>query len=80
MLRSSSPEQYGMANSMFYNSTDLGVALGAILLGAISSVTNYAVMYRYSAGIMALFVVLGGLQYVMAVRRVRYKRDVVDGS
>ncbi|MNP41424.1 major facilitator superfamily transporter [compost metagenome] len=58
MLRSSTPEQYGTANSLFYNATDLGVAVGAIILGAISSATNYAVMYRYSAGFMVLFVVL----------------------
>ncbi|NOU69652.1 MFS transporter [Paenibacillus sp. LMG 31461] len=66
MLRLSNPEQYGMANSMFYNSTDFGVALGAILLGAISSVTNYSVMYRYSAGVMAVFILLGALQHFMA--------------
>lgn len=58
MLRTSTPEQYGTANSLFYNATDLGVAVGAIILGAISSATNYAVMYRYSAGFMVLFVVL----------------------
>ncbi|MEK5476091.1 MFS transporter [Paenibacillus sp. FSL R5-0407] len=58
MLRTSSPDQYGAANSMFYNSTDFGVAIGAILLGAIASVTNYAEMYRYSAGFMVLFIVL----------------------
>lgn len=58
MLRSSTPEQYGAANSMFYNSTDFGVAIGAIILGAIASATDYAVMYRYSAGFMVLFIVL----------------------
>lgn len=55
MLRTSTPAQYGMANSMFYNSTDLGVASGAFILGAISAATNYGVMYRYSAGFMVLF-------------------------
>ncbi|WP_246120547.1 MFS transporter [Cohnella terricola] len=58
MLRSSAQAQYGMANSMFYNSTDLGVASGAFILGAISAATDYAVMYRYAAGFMALFLVL----------------------
>ncbi|OXM82311.1 MFS transporter [Paenibacillus rigui] len=61
MLRSASPEQHSVANSMFYNSTDLGVAIGALLLGAISSATGYAVMYRYSAGFMLLFLVVYGL-------------------
>ncbi|RJE89729.1 MFS transporter [Paenibacillus sp. 1011MAR3C5] len=58
MLRTSSKEQYGAANSMFYNSTDFGVAVGALLLGAIASMTDYASMYRYSAGVMVLFVIL----------------------
>ncbi|WP_244163260.1 MFS transporter [Paenibacillus pectinilyticus] len=80
MLRSSRPEQYGMANSMFYNSTDFGVAIGSILLGIISSATNYSVMYRYSAGVMAVFVVLGALQYVMTTRRVKISNGDMVGS
>ncbi|MFC5528122.1 MFS transporter [Cohnella yongneupensis] len=76
MLRSSTPEQYGTANSMFYNSTDFGVALGAILLGAISSASNYAVMYRFSAGCMALFVVLILLQPILSANR--SKRAAVE--
>lgn len=74
MLRSSKPEQYGMANSMFYNSTDFGVAVGAILLGAISSVTNYSVMYGFSAGIMAIFVILSVLQYFITTKVVVRER------
>lgn len=58
MLRTSTPAQYGMANSMFYNSTDLGVASGAIILGAISAASNYGMMYRYSAGFMVLFLII----------------------
>jgi predicted MFS family arabinose efflux permease len=58
MLRTSTPAQYGMANSMFYNSTDLGVASGAIILGAISAATDYGIMYRYSAGFMVLFLIV----------------------
>ncbi|MNO88976.1 major facilitator superfamily transporter [compost metagenome] len=58
MLRTSTPAQYGMANSMFYNSTDLGVASGAIILGAISAASDYGMMYRYSAGFMVLFLII----------------------
>lgn len=58
MLRASTPAQYGMANSMFYNSTDLGVASGAIILGAISAASDYGMMYRYSAGFMVLFLMI----------------------
>lgn len=69
MLRISTPEQYGTANSLFYNATDLGVAIGAIILGAISSATNYAVMYRYSAGFMVLFVVLYAIVQFVSGRK-----------
>ncbi|MUG21625.1 MFS transporter [Paenibacillus macerans] len=67
MIRSSSPEQYGAANSMFYNSTDFGVAIGSVILGAIASASDYAVMYRYSAGFMGMFMVIYLL--VMAAKR-----------
>jgi len=69
MLRSATPEQYGTVNGMFYNSTDFGVAIGAVLLGAIASVSNYAVMYRYSAVCMAIFVLLVLMKYLTAGRR-----------
>ncbi|RKP44807.1 MFS transporter [Cohnella endophytica] len=67
MLRTSTPAQYGMANSMFYNTTDLGVAVGALVLGAISAASDYASMYRFSAGIMALFLVV----FIIVHMRVR---------
>jgi len=58
MLKLTPRELHGAANSMFYNSTDVGVAAGALILGAISAATNYAAMYRYSAGCMLLFLIL----------------------
>ncbi|MFD0696781.1 MFS transporter [Paenibacillus sp. GCM10027628] len=78
MLRLSPKEQHGMANSMFYNSTDLGVAIGALLLGAISSVTGYAMMYRYSAGFMLLFLVI--YAWVQLVRVQHGKKYVKIGN
>jgi len=69
MIRSSKPEQYGMANSMYYNSTDFGIAIGSILLGVVSSATSYSTMYLYSAGVMALFAVLVVVQALIAVRK-----------
>ncbi|REE56301.1 putative MFS family arabinose efflux permease [Paenibacillus taihuensis] len=78
MLRSSAPEQYGTVNSMFYNSTDFGVAIGALLLGAISAASNYSVMYRYSAGCMALFVIFIVLQAAMTTSRRRLKQAAME--
>jgi len=72
MLRVSTKEQHGMANSMFYNSTDLGVALGALLLGAIASFSSYAIMYRYAAGFMVMFAVV----YMLVNRNAAAKQQM----
>jgi predicted MFS family arabinose efflux permease len=69
MLRMSTKEQHGMTNSMFYNSTDLGVASGALILGVISSVTNYALMYRYSGGFMILFLMVYVCYQIVIIKR-----------
>lgn len=75
MIRLVPKEQYGMANSMFYNSTDLGVAAGALLLGAISAATGYAVMYRYAASFMILFLIVYAIVQAAAMRQ-RSKADL----
>ncbi|WP_059053240.1 MFS transporter [Paenibacillus senegalimassiliensis] len=69
MLRVCQPEQYGSANSMFYNSMDFGVAVGAVLLGAIASMTNYAIMYRYSAAFMGLFLLVYLMVYTVSAKK-----------
>jgi MFS family permease len=75
MLRCSTKERYGEANSMFYNSTDFGVAIGALLLGAVATATDYAVMYRFSAGIMVLFVLLFSVSAALRVMKERRQRS-----
>jgi len=45
----------GAANGTFLSSIDLGYAIGAVLTGAIASVTSYAVMYRLSSLLLVLF-------------------------
>lgn len=55
MLRSASKEEYGDVNGMFYNSTDVGVSIGAILLGVIVTFTSYDMMYRLSSIFMIIF-------------------------
>ncbi|MFM9327378.1 MFS transporter [Paenibacillus mesotrionivorans] len=58
MLGGSPRSSHGLINSLFYNSIDLGVAVGSMGLGVVAAATSYAVMYRFSAGIMLLFLVL----------------------
>lgn len=58
VLREAAPHQHGLANSIYYNSIDLGVAAGSILLGFIASAQGYAVMYRWSAAVLVLFLII----------------------
>ncbi|WP_405156237.1 MFS transporter [Paenibacillus sp. FSL K6-0108] len=58
MIQIVSPSQRGMANGMFLNTLDLGIALGALLLGAIASITSYTDMYRYSIMFIILFLLI----------------------
>lgn len=74
MLNTTPKEQHGTANSMFYNATDVGVAVGALLLGAIASATSYAVMYRYSAASMILFIIIFVAVRMIAGRRAKVAR------
>ncbi|CAI6029174.1 putative MFS-type transporter YfcJ [Paenibacillus sp. JJ-100] len=58
MIQVVSPAQRGMANGMFLNTLDLGIAIGALLLGAIASITSYTEMYRYSVLFIVVFLVI----------------------
>ncbi|MNI55822.1 major facilitator superfamily transporter [compost metagenome] len=71
MIQSVEPRQRGMANGMFFNSLDLGVAIGTMILGSIALYTSYGVMYRYSA----LAPVLLLLIYATLLIAKRYNRQ-----
>jgi MFS family permease len=68
MLGGAPRSSHGLINSLFYNSIDLGVAVGSMALGAVAAVTGYAVMYRFSAGIMLVFLLLYLVVAVVGVR------------
>lgn len=69
MVKEVSPEQRGMANGFFLNSIDLGIAVGSLLLGMIAAHSSYAVMYRWSAASLLLFLVIYFLSQLSAVKR-----------
>ncbi|QGG55119.1 MFS transporter [Paenibacillus sp. B01] len=71
MLRSMPVARQASANSLFYNSTDLGVAVGSMLLGAVAAATGYAVMYRWAALSMALLLAVYGAGLALGRRRAR---------
>lgn len=68
MLRESDPSRYATTNSLFYNSTDLGVAVGSLCLGMIASGSSYAMMYRWSSLIMVGFLLAYTLIRIIVAR------------
>ncbi|WNS45699.1 MFS transporter [Paenibacillus sp. MMS20-IR301] len=78
MIQSVRPRQRGLANGMFFNSLDLGVAVGSMLLGTIALFTSYAVMYRYSA--LALVLLLSVYLPVYLTQRNHKRKDLTQGT
>lgn len=76
MLRETPPKQHGMVNSLYYNSLDLGVAVGSMLLGVVASATSYSQMYRYSSFVMILFL----LVFVLFRRFKKQEASVLSAS
>ncbi|WP_458119289.1 MFS transporter [Paenibacillus sp. Z6-24] len=66
MIQVVNPHQRGMANGMFLNSLDLGVALGAMILGTVASMSSYTSMYRFSALFIVIYIVIGIIYMVKA--------------
>lgn len=58
MIKVVSVERRGIANSVYLNMIDLGVATGAIALGFIATFTNYATMFRLSSFFMVIFLII----------------------
>lgn len=54
MLRLVSPERTGVANASFSTATDLGIGLGAIMLGWVSQYTSYQMLFTVSAASVVL--------------------------
>ena len=58
LIRSVPQNQRGTANSLFFNSLDLGIALGAMVLGIVAMNTSYASMYLVCASFMIVFLII----------------------
>ncbi|MFS0554963.1 MFS transporter [Brevibacillus sp. 179-C9.3 HS] len=68
MVKVVTPEQRGMANGLFFNSIDLGIAVGSVLLGVIATHSSYSVMYRWSAACLLLFLIVYFLSQLAAAK------------
>lgn len=58
MLQQVPPQKQGLANSMYFNSLDLGIAVGAMILGQIAQYSTYGAMYRYASLFLVLFIMV----------------------
>ncbi|MNJ64345.1 major facilitator superfamily transporter [compost metagenome] len=57
-IRLAHPERRGVANASLLTATDLGIGLGAIVLGWISQHTSYQVLFTVSAASVAFSLLL----------------------
>lgn len=74
MIQVVSPAQRGLANGMFLNTLDFGIALGSFVLGLIATFTGYNLMFRYSALFVLLLLVIY-LVYLSKARRTKTKES-----
>lgn len=66
------PHKVGSANSLFFNSMDLGMAIGAWALGVVASGTGYRSIYLVSV----VFVVVAGVEYFVVTSKKSKKANV----
>lgn len=76
MLRLVAPHKKGVANASFFTAFDLGIGLGAIVLGPVSQYGGYAILFAACAvsGLISLFV------YSMFVRKQLVHKQPAVGS
>ncbi|NOU76088.1 MFS transporter [Paenibacillus sp. LMG 31458] len=66
------PNRRGAANGTFFSANDLGIGLGAMVLGALANISgSYALMYRYSTVLILVFILIYGWCFWQARRGVQ---------
>ncbi|MCR2821670.1 MFS transporter [Lederbergia panacisoli] len=75
MLRFVQPERMGVANATFSTAIDLGIGLGAIILGWVSQFWNYRLLFTVSAMSVACSLVLF---FFLVVRLSNKKKSSMD--
>ncbi|TXK77119.1 MFS transporter [Paenibacillus sp. N3.4] len=65
------PNRRGAASGTFFSANDLGIGLGAMLLGALATFSgSYALMYRISSLLIVVFVLIYGWCFWQAKRHI----------
>lgn len=58
------PDRRGAANGTFFSANDLGIGLGAMVLGALANISgSYALMYRFSTLLIIVFLLIYGWSF-----------------
>ena len=70
IISSVEPHKIGVANSLFFNAMDAGMAIGAFIMGMMVEGVGYRAIYLVGA----LLVVLAGALYIMQMKK---RPDVV---
>lgn len=68
IIQRAAPERRGAANATFFSAFDLGIGLGALILGPIAAATNYAMMYRVSSLMFVVYLIVY-ISYVVRTRK-----------
>lgn len=74
-LRIAHPERKGVANASFFTAFDLGIAMGAILLGAVSQAVGYEALFIVSA----VSVMLALVVFAVFARRLLHPAPSIGG-
>lgn len=70
------PERRSIANATFYNSLDIGVGGGAIVLGILAEKSGYASIYLHSAVVIGVFLTI----YILYLLKEPIARYIEDPS
>lgn len=80
MIKAVPAGKRGLANGMYFNSLDFGIAAGSMLLGAVAALTGYAAMYRYSSLLMIVFLACFLFHAARKSRLIRNRRVEIGGD
>jgi len=68
IISSVEPQRVGIANSLFFNSMDAGMAIGSYILGIIASGLGYRNVFLVGG----IFIIIGGAMYIVMSRKQKH--------
>ncbi|WP_407308968.1 MFS transporter [Desulfosporosinus sp. SB140] len=73
-------ERIGAANGTFLSSMDLSFTIGSILLSLIAESKSYAMMYRFSAIFMVIFMLVYAIALLKERKTETYKEEILENA